>query len=170
MCGRAYTGLFALTQVGDRPQSKTHASELAHVTSLREGLAMSDAKRQIIATSAAPAAIGPYSQGVVSQGTRTFYSSGQIALDPVAGTMVGDDVRTQAEQVMKNLDAVLRAARMDFSNVVRATIYLVDMAEFSAVNTVYSARFSDSPPARACVQAAALPKGALVEIDVIAVD
>ena len=126
--------------------------------------------RQIVKTDAAPAAIGPYSQGVIVTGGRTLYSSGQIALDPETMQMVGDgDVEAEAEQVMKNVGAVLEAAGMDFSNVVRATIFLSDMANFSKVNAVYEKRFESDPPARACVQAAALPKGALVEIDVVAV-
>lgn len=126
--------------------------------------------RQIVKTDAAPAAIGPYSQGVVVTGGRTLYSSGQIALDPETMQMVGDgDVEAEAEQVMKNLEAVLAAADMGFANVVRATIFLSDMGNFAKVNAIYEKRFESDPPARACVQAAALPKGALVEIDVVAV-
>jgi 2-iminobutanoate/2-iminopropanoate deaminase len=127
--------------------------------------------RQVVKTDAAPAAIGPYSQGVVVSGGRTLYSSGQIALHPETMQMVGDgDVVAEAEQVMKNVEAVLAAADMGFANVVRATIFLSDMGNFAKVNEVYAARFTDDPPARACVQAAMLPKGALVEIDVVAVD
>jgi 2-iminobutanoate/2-iminopropanoate deaminase len=126
--------------------------------------------RQIVKTDAAPAAIGPYSQGVIVTGGRTLYSSGQIALDPETMQMVGDgDVEAEAEQVMKNVEAVLKAADMNFSNVVRATIFLSDMGNFAKVNAIYEKRFEADPPARACVQAAALPKGALVEIDVVAV-
>jgi 2-iminobutanoate/2-iminopropanoate deaminase len=123
----------------------------------------------VVSTEDAPAAIGPYSQGVVVRGGRTLYSSGQIALDAATGAMVEGGVREQAEKVMENLSAVLAAAGMGFEHVVRGTIYLVDLAEFGTVNEVYAARFSDKPPARACVQVAALPKGALVEIDVVAV-
>ena len=126
--------------------------------------------RQIVKTDAAPAAIGPYSQGVIVSGGRTLYSSGQIALDPETMQMVGDgDVEAEAEQVMKNLEAVLAAAEMNFGHVVRATIFLSDMGNFAKVNAIYEKRFQSEPPARACVQAAALPKGALVEIDVVAV-
>ena len=126
--------------------------------------------REIVSTDAAPAAIGPYSQAVLATGGRTLYTSGQIALDPASGTMVGDgDVAVEAEQVMKNLEAVLAAAEMTFGDVVRATIYLADMGDFSTVNEIYGSRFPAEPPARACVQAAALPKGARVEIDVVAV-
>lgn len=127
-------------------------------------------KREVVSTDQAPAAIGPYSQGVIASGARTLYASGQIPLDPSSGEMVGgDDTAAQAERVMDNLSAVLAAAGMDFGNVVRATIYLVDLGDFAAVNEVYGKRFSSEPPARACVQVAALPKGARVEIDVIAV-
>lgn len=125
--------------------------------------------REIIQTDAAPAAIGPYSQGVVVSGGRTLYSSGQIALDPGSGAMVGEgDVRAQTVRVLDNLAAVLGAAGMDFANVVRAGIFLADLGDFATVNELYGQRFADQPPARATVQVAALPKGALVEIDVIA--
>jgi 2-iminobutanoate/2-iminopropanoate deaminase len=123
-----------------------------------------------VSTEGAPAAIGPYSQGVVVGGGRTLYTSGQIALDPESGQLVGGgDVAAEAERVMANLDAVLRAAGMSFADVVRSTIYLADLADFATVNAIYGARFSGPPPARACVQAAALPRGARVEIDVVAV-
>lgn len=127
-------------------------------------------QRQIISTSSAPAAIGPYSQGIVVSGGRTLYSSGQIALDPASGTMVGEgDVAAQTRQVLENLAAVLEAAGMGFSDVVRAGIFLADMGDFATVNGLYAERFGQAPPARATVQVAGLPKGALVEIDVVAV-
>jgi len=126
-------------------------------------------QRQTIETKQAPAAIGPYSQGVVVSGGRTLYSSGQIALDPQTGTVVDGGVKAQTVKVMENLAAVLEAANMTFANVVRSTIFLADLQDFATVNAVYGARFAGQPPARACVQVAALPKGALVEIDVVAV-
>jgi 2-iminobutanoate/2-iminopropanoate deaminase len=127
-------------------------------------------KRETVNTAKAPAAIGPYSQGIVASGARTLYASGQIPLDPDSGEMVGrDDVGAQAEKVMENLAAVLEAAGMGFPNVVRATIFLTDLGDFATVNEVYGKRFPEQPPARACVQVAALPKGAQVEIDVVAV-
>lgn len=127
--------------------------------------------REIVKTSEAPAAVGAYSQGVVTTGGRTLYTSGQIALDPATNQMVGEgDVKAQAERVLTNLEAVLSAAGLGFANVVRATIYLADMADFGVVNECYAKRFGEAPPARACVQAAGLPKGALVEIDCIAVE
>jgi 2-iminobutanoate/2-iminopropanoate deaminase len=127
-------------------------------------------KREIISTDAAPAAIGAYSQGVVVEGGRTLYVSGQIPLDPATMQMVGEgDVQAQAERALDNLQGVLKAAGMDFANIVRASIYLADMADFAVVNEAYGKRFGEDPPARAAIQAAGLPKGALVEIDAIAV-
>jgi len=127
-------------------------------------------KREIIATSAAPAAIGPYSQAVVVSGGRTLYSSGQIALDPATGQIVGQgDVRAQTVRVLDNLQAVLQAAGMGFSDVVKAGIFLADMNDFAAVNELYAQRFPAAPPARSTVQVARLPRDVLVEIDVVAV-
>jgi 2-iminobutanoate/2-iminopropanoate deaminase len=127
-------------------------------------------KRETIQTDAAPKAIGPYSQAVVVSGGRTLYTSGQIALDPQSGEMVGaGDVRAQTERVLENLDGVLRAAGMSWEHVVRCGIFLTDLGDFAVVNEIYGQRFGDAPPARATVQVAGLPKGALVEIDAIAV-
>jgi 2-iminobutanoate/2-iminopropanoate deaminase len=127
-------------------------------------------KRETIQTDAAPKAIGPYSQAVVVSGGRTLYTSGQIALDPQTGEMVGaGDVRAQTERVLENLDGVLRAAGMSWEHVVRCGIFLTDLGDFAVVNEIYGRRFGDAPPARATVQVAGLPKGALVEIDAIAV-
>ena len=127
-------------------------------------------ERKTIQTDRAPAAIGAYSQAVVVQGGRMLFASGQIPIDPDSGEMVGgDDAAAQARRCLDNLEAVLRAADMGFEHVVRATIYLADMADFAAVNAVYAERFDRDPPARAAVQAAGLPKGARVEIDAIAV-
>lgn len=119
-----------------------------------------------ISTQNAPAAIGPYSQAVVAGGT--VYTSGQIALDPATGTLVGSTTAEQAEQVMKNLSAVLAAAGCSFDDVVKTTCFLADMADFAQFNEIYG-RYITSAPARSCVAAAALPKGALVEVEVIAV-
>jgi len=123
---------------------------------------------QVIATDEAPKAIGPYSQAIVS-GDLVF-TSGQIPLDPKTQEMVKGDVRTQAERVMENLRSVLEAAGASFGQVVKSTIFLVDLnADFAVVNEVYGKRFAGSPPARSTVQVAALPKGARVEIEMIAV-
>ena len=127
------------------------------------------ATRQIIHSDAAPAAIGPYSQAVLVSGGRTLYTSGQIPLD-TAGNLVGQgDVRAQTEQVLRNLDAVLKAADMTWANVARAGIFLADLGDFATVNAIYAERFKVDPPARATVQVAGLPKGVAVEIDLIAV-
>jgi 2-iminobutanoate/2-iminopropanoate deaminase len=129
------------------------------------------AQRQIVSTDRAPAAVGNYNQAIVASGTRTLYASGQIGLIPGKPELgVVGDVAQQAKQVMDNLAAVLEAGGMNFSNVVRATIYLADITDFKTVDEIYGRRFeSGSHPARATIQAAALPKGALVEIDVVAV-
>jgi 2-iminobutanoate/2-iminopropanoate deaminase len=119
-----------------------------------------------ISTADAPAAIGPYSQAVVAG--ELVFTSGQIALDPATGALVPGGVRAETERVMKNLGAVLAAAGSGFDRVVRCTIYLASMADFAVVNEVYGGCFASSPPARATVEVAALPKGARVEIDCIA--
>lgn len=125
--------------------------------------------RQAIATPEAPKAIGPYSQGVAVAPGRMVFLSGQIPLDPATGSLVAGDIEAQTERVMKNLAAVLAAAQLGFEHVVRTTIYLTDLADFARVNEVYGRCFSAAPPARATVQVAALPRGARVEIDAIAV-
>jgi 2-iminobutanoate/2-iminopropanoate deaminase len=119
-----------------------------------------------IATKSAPEAIGPYSQAVRSGGF--VFLSGQIALDPATGALVVGDVTAEAERVMDNLGAVLAASGLNFDHVVKTTIYLLDMADFAAVNAVYGKRFQRVLPARATVQVAGLPKGARVEVDAIA--
>ena len=121
--------------------------------------------REIIATSAAPAAIGPYSQAV-STGDLVF-TAGQIGLNPATGKMA-EGVENQARQVMANLAAILAAAGSSLDQVVKTTIFLQDMADFAAVNAIYGAAFSVTPPARSTVQVAGLPLGALVEIEAIA--
>lgn len=121
---------------------------------------------ETIATSDAPKAIGPYAQGVVSQGL--LFASGQIALDPVTGKLVGDTVVEQTAQVMRNVDALLAAAGTDFDRVVKATCFLADMDDFAAFNKEYAKWFGARRPARSAVEAARLPKGALVEVEVVA--
>lgn len=122
--------------------------------------------KEIVATSAAPAAIGPYSQAVRAGGL--VFLSGQISLDPATGALVTGDIQAETRQVMKNLGAVLAAAGTSFEKVVRATIYLVDLGDFAKVNEIYGAHFPTEPPARATVQVAALPRSARVEIDLVA--
>jgi 2-iminobutanoate/2-iminopropanoate deaminase len=117
-------------------------------------------------TSRAPKPIGPYSQGVISGGL--LFCSGQIALDPETGEMVEGDVEAQTERVFENLAAVLREAKMGLDNVVKTTVYLVDMADFPRMNEVYARYLGRRSPARTTIQAASLPKGASVEVDIIA--
>lgn len=120
-----------------------------------------------VKTPLAPAAIGPYSQAV--QVGETLYVSGQIAIDPKTGHMISSGIETETEQVLENLGNVLRAAGLDYRNVVRCTVYLADINDYAQVNEIYARYFSDDPPAREAVQVAALPRGARVEISCIAV-
>jgi 2-iminobutanoate/2-iminopropanoate deaminase len=120
-----------------------------------------------IVTKDAPSAIGPYSQGIQAGGL--VFVSGQIPLDPATGQMVAGDVAAQATRVLENVGAVLKAAGCGFGDVARTTIYLADLAHFATVNEAYAKFFVAPYPARVTVQAAALPRGALVEIDAIAV-
>ena len=119
-----------------------------------------------LSTDKAPAAIGPYSQGVVSGGF--LFSAGQIALDPATGQIVEGGVTAQTERVMQNLLAVLESAGVAWKDVVKTTVYLHDMADFPTVNEIYGRILGEARPARSTVQVSALPRGALVEIDLIA--
>ncbi|HVF39143.1 MAG TPA: RidA family protein [Gemmatimonadaceae bacterium] len=114
----------------------------------------------------APAAIGPYSQGIVANGF--LFSAGQIPLDPATGQMVDGDISKQTERVMENLKAVLEAAGLDWSDVVKTTVYLHDMAHFPLVNDIYARWTGEARPARSTVQVTALPRGSLIEVDLIA--
>ena len=122
--------------------------------------------KTIIQTEAAPAAIGPYSQAV--RAGDFVFCSGQIPLDPASGQLVEGDVVAQTEQVMRNLDAVLKAAGAGFDRVVKTTIFLVDLGDFARVNETYAKYFKGGPPARATVQVSALPRGSRVEVEAIA--
>ena len=123
--------------------------------------------KKIISTSDAPAAIGPYSQGV--RVGSTIYFSGQIPLDPKSSQIVSGGTDAQTKRVMANIDALLRAEGLTFENVTKTTIFLADLGDFQTVNEIYGSFFKQAPPARSTVQVAALPKGARVEIEVIAV-
>ncbi len=127
--------------------------------------------KRVIATDRAPKAIGPYSQAILHEagGVRTLHCAGQIALDPATMQIVPGDARAHTERVMKNIEAVLAAGGMSFSDVVHTTIFLADMADFATVNEVYGSRFTNAPPPRSTVQVAALPRGSRVEIEVLAV-
>lgn len=121
---------------------------------------------KIISTNDAPKAVGPYSQAILVNGV--LYASGQIAINPENQTMVDGDIVAQTEQIVKNIGAVLKAVDMGFENVVKTTCFLAEMADFATFNTVYEKYFI-SKPARSCVAAKELPKGALAEIEIIAV-
>ena len=123
--------------------------------------------KKVISTKNAPAAIGPYSQAIFSN--NTLYCSGQIAINPATGNLVMENITTETTQVMQNILAVLTAADMDFSNVVKCSIFMKDMNDYTAVNEVYAKSFGETPPAREAVQVSVLPKNVNVEISVIAV-
>jgi 2-iminobutanoate/2-iminopropanoate deaminase len=136
--------------------------------SLFEGTPEEDSAllKQIVETKNAPQAIGPYSQAVKAGGF--VFASGQIPIDPVTGEFIAGGVAEQTEQVVKNLSAVLDAAGTDLANVVKTTVFLADMNDFVEMNKVYGRFFEKEPPARATVEASGLPRGALVEIEAIA--
>lgn len=121
---------------------------------------------QTVHTEKAPAAIGPYSQGVVANGF--LFTAGQIALDPATGQVVIGDVVAQSEQVLRNLAEVLATVGATWSDVVKSTVFLMDMADFPRVNEVYGRAMGDARPARSTVQVSGLPRGVLVEIDLVA--
>ena len=121
---------------------------------------------EVVSTENAPGAIGPYSQAIKVNGM--VFCSGQIPIDPASGQFVSDDIAAQTEQVLKNLDAVLRAAGSSLGSVVKTTVFLADMNDFAAMNDVYGKYFTENKPARATVQAARLPRDAKVEIECIA--
>jgi len=125
----------------------------------------------IVSSPAAPRAIGPYSQAVLVErvGGRTLYCSGQIPLDPATGELVTGDIASQTERVLVNVEAVLAAAGMSCADVVKTTVFLADLGDFARMNEVYAKRFPTAPPARSTVQVAALPRGARLEIEVLAV-
>jgi 2-iminobutanoate/2-iminopropanoate deaminase len=129
---------------------------------------------RIVQADAAPKAIGPYSQGVLLEGEaraggRSLWCSGQIPLDPATGELVQGDITVQTERVLANVAALLQAAGMAFGNVVKTTVFLVDLADFGKMNECYAKRFTGNFPARSTVQVAALPRGARVEIEIFAV-
>jgi 2-iminobutanoate/2-iminopropanoate deaminase len=123
-------------------------------------------KIDTVATEDAPKAIGPYSQGIRANGF--VYTSGQIPLDPATGDLVGGAFEDHVHRVFKNLAAILSAAGTDFSRVVKATVYVTDLGNFGTLNSIYASYFGDHKPARTTVEVPALPKGATVEIDLIA--
>jgi 2-iminobutanoate/2-iminopropanoate deaminase len=125
------------------------------------------AMKKIVSTPEAPAAVGPYSQAV--RVGPMLFTAGQIPLDPQSGQIVSQDISEQTRRVLDNLTAVLRAEGMEFSNIVKTTVFMTNLGDFQTMNEVYGSYFSDQPPARSTVQVSALPKGAQVEIEVVAV-
>jgi 2-iminobutanoate/2-iminopropanoate deaminase len=125
--------------------------------------------RQVIQTEDAPRAIGPYSQAISVTAGKTVYCSGQIPLDPATGQLVEGDISVETERVLQNLKAVLSASGLGLPQVVRCGIFLTDLNDFAKVNEVYARYFTEAPPARSTVQVSALPRGARVEIEAIAV-
>ena len=122
--------------------------------------------KQIISTSQAPAAIGPYSQAIMAGGF--LCASGQIPIVPQSGVIEATDIQGQTHQVMRNMGAILSAAGMDYSHVIKTTVFIADMADFAVVNEVYAQYFKEQAPARSCVAVKSLPKGALIEIEMVA--
>ena len=123
--------------------------------------------KKVISTPNAPAAIGPYSQAILSN--NTLYCSGQIAINPATGNLVMENITEETNQVMQNILAVLTAAKMDFSHVVKCSIFMRDMNDYTVINEVYAKSFGENPPAREAVQVSVLPKNVNVEISVIAI-
>jgi len=125
--------------------------------------------REVIKTTGAPAAIGPYSQGIKVDAGKMIFTAGQIPLDPVTGQLVTGDIKVQTRRVFENIKAVLEAAGASLANVVKTTVFLADFNDFAAMNEAYAEFFPNHPPARTTIQAAALPKNARIEIETIAV-
>jgi len=122
--------------------------------------------KKIITAANAPAALGPYSHAVAAGDL--LFTSGQLGMDPATGKLAGETIEAQAEQALNNLESVLAANGMTFANVIKTTIFLTDLGDFATVNGIYATRFPSDPPARSCVQVAALPAGAKIEMEVIA--
>ena len=123
--------------------------------------------RKVLATSNAPQAIGPYSQGIVAKGSFLF-TAGQIAMDPKTGNVIGVEIREQARRVLENLKGVVEAAGSSLEQVVKTTVFLQSMEDFAAMNDIYAEFFGENPPARSAIEVARLPKNVLVEIECIA--
>ena len=123
---------------------------------------------KIVATEKAPKALGPYSQGYVHNGV--LYTAGQIAINPEVNDVEATTIEAQTEQAMRNLGAILEKAGLGYADIVKTTVFVVDLGDFAAVNAVYQRFFDSEPPARSCVQVSALPKGGLVEIECVAAE
>lgn len=125
--------------------------------------------REVIKTSSAPAAIGPYSQGIRVSAGKMLFTAGQVPLDPATGQMVTGDIKAQTRRVLENVKAILHAAGASLENVVKTTVFMTDLNEFAAMNEVYAEFFSTNPPARSTVEVRALPRGSKVEIETMAI-
>ncbi|NUM77663.1 RidA family protein [candidate division KSB1 bacterium] len=125
--------------------------------------------REVIKTSSAPAAIGPYSQGIRVSAGKMLFTAGQVPLDPATGQMVTGDIKAQTRRVLENVKAILQAAGASFEHVVKTTVFMTDLNEFAAMNEVYAEFFATNPPARSTVEVRALPRGAKVEIETMAI-
>jgi len=157
----------ALACLSATAQASTPRARKAAAARQRKAAPPPREARRAVRTDRAPRAIGPYSQAIVASGL--VFCAGQIGSDPATGELVAGGVREQAEQALKNLSAVLEAAGSDPDHVVKTTVFLADINDFAAMNEVYARHFKTAPPARSTVQAARLPRGALVEIEAIAV-
>lgn len=122
--------------------------------------------KKIITAANAPAALGPYSHAVTAGDL--LFTSGQLGMDPATGKLAGENIESQTEQALNNLESVLAANGMTFADVVKTTIFLTDLGDFATVNGIYATRFPSAPPARSCVQVAALPAGAKIEMEIVA--
>ncbi|MDZ7267355.1 MAG: RidA family protein [candidate division KSB1 bacterium] len=125
--------------------------------------------REVIKTTAAPAALGPYSQAIKVQAGRMLFTAGQVAIDPATGEMMVGDIKVQTRRVLENLRAILQAAGAGLEHVVKTTVFMTDLSEFAAMNEIYAEYFPVNPPARSTVEVRALPRGAKVEIEAMAV-
>lgn len=139
---------------------------LGSLTALSEINPTKPAALKTVAVDGAPKAVGPYSQGVIASGF--LYTAGQIPLDPKTGNLVEGDITVQTNRVFDNLEAVLKGAGCSFGDVVKSTVFMTDLADFAKMNEAYAKRFGDNRPARSTVQVAKLPKGAMLEIDLVA--
>jgi 2-iminobutanoate/2-iminopropanoate deaminase len=124
--------------------------------------------RDVIKTTQAPAAVGPYSQGIKVSGGSLLFTAGQVALDPATGQLIEGDIKVQTQRTLENVKAILTAAGSSLANVVKATVFMTDLGEFAAMNETYREFFPQNPPARTTVEVRALPRGASIEIETIA--
>jgi len=167
MIRKTFPLLFALASLSAAAPASTPRGGNSTNTGQRKAAPAARGARRAVRTDRAPRAIGPYSQAIVTG--QLVFCAGQIGSDPTTGELAAGGVREQAEQVLKNLAAVLEAAGSDLDHVVKTTVFLADMDDFAAMNEIYARHFRRDPPARSTVQAARLPRNALIEIEAIAI-